>query len=117
MNKKVMPQRKRLAAVFASLSILVIGSMSLFESMSIDYYSVVATLQRVIPASIIMGGLGWVMGMILDKPKKKGSSIGYSNSFLNNIIKETQAAETSLEDLEKEASTLAPEVSENSEKK
>jgi len=87
MNKKGILQRKRLAAIFASFSILIMGTVSLLESMSLDYYSVLSTLEKVIPASIILGGLGWVMGMILDKPKKRRTKIGYNDLFLNKIIK------------------------------
>lgn len=87
MNKKNISQRKRLAAIFASFSILIMGTVSLSESMSLDYYSVLSTLGKVLPASIALGGLGWVMGMILDKPKKRHSKINYNSLFLNNVIK------------------------------
>jgi len=70
MDKKTIPQRKRLAAIFASFSILIMGALSLLESQSLDYYSVLGTLEKIIPASIVLGGLGWVMGMVLDKPKR-----------------------------------------------
>ena len=71
MAKKVISQRKRLAAIFASFTILIMGSASLLESMSLDYYTVISTLQKVLPASLALGGLGWIMGMILDKPRKR----------------------------------------------
>jgi hypothetical protein len=81
---KVISNRKKLAAIFASFTILIMGAASLLESMSLDYYSVLNTLQKVIPASIIIGWLGWVMGMILDRPKKrKKSKISYNNLFLD----------------------------------
>lgn len=111
MAKKDITQRKRLAALFASFTILIMGTVSLSESMSIDYYSVVYTLYKIIPAAIIIGLLGWVMGMILDKPVNKVSNKGYNDSFINNIIKQAQDADTSLEDLD--VNTLAPETSEN----
>jgi hypothetical protein len=86
MTKKQMPQRVRLCALFVSFTILIMGGVSLFENMTIDYYSVLGTLTKIIPASIAMGGLGWVMGMILDKPKK-ASTIKYNNMFLKNVVK------------------------------
>lgn len=91
MVKKHISQKKRLAAVFASFSILVIGTVSLCENMSIDYYSVLSTLQKVIPASIVIGGLGWVMGMILDRPKR-GHRISYNSEFLKNVITSEMAS-------------------------
>lgn len=87
-NKKI-PERKRLAALFASFAIVVGGALSLLETMSFDYYSVLGTIQKIVPASIIMGCLGWVMGMILDKPKKR-HKMSYNNMFLKEIVKSTR---------------------------
>lgn len=83
---KSLQKRKKLAAVFASFSILIMGTLSLTGSMSLDYYSVLGTLEKVIPASLIIGGLGWVMGMILDRPSQR-KRIGYNNLFLNDVMK------------------------------
>lgn len=82
-------QRKRLAAIFASFAILIMGTSSLLESMSLDYYTVLGTLEKVLPASIILGGLGWVMGMVLDKPKKR-NVISYNSLFLNDLKKDAE---------------------------
>lgn len=86
MAKTPLPQRKRLAAIFASFTILIMGTASLMQSMSFDYYSVLGTLSKVIPSAFILGCLGWVMGMILDKPKKS-HRIPYSTSLLNDLLK------------------------------
>lgn len=87
-NEKGISQRKRLAAIFVSLTVLVMGTASLLESMSLDYYSVLGTLQKVLPASLALGSLGWVMGMILDKPRNRSRiGIGYNNMFLNKMAK------------------------------
>lgn len=97
MAKKGIQNRQKLAAVFVSFAILIMGTASLLQSMSLDYYSVLNTLTKILPASIVMGGLGWVMGMVLDKPRRR-TSIGYNNIFVNDIIKnnvpEAQSDET-----------------------
>lgn len=85
MAKKGISQRYRLSAIFSSFAIVIIGTMSLLESMSLDYYAVLGTLYKIIPACLALGGLGWVMGMILDKPKKRNSN--HNNLFLNEIMK------------------------------
>ena len=103
MGKKVILQRKRLAAIFASFAILIIGTASLLESMSLDYYSVLNTLQKIIPASLALGGLGWFMGMILDKQKKHRGRGGHNNLFINELMKNTAS----------ETHTLANENAEN----
>lgn len=103
MAKKVISQRKRLAAIFASFAVLIMGTASLLESMSLDYYSVLNTVEKVIPASIALGLLGWFMGMVLDKPRKK-SKVGYNNIFINEMMK-TSTTETN----EAEANTSETE--------
>ena len=84
MAKKGITQRVRLAAIFASLAILGVGTLSLIQNMSIDYYSVTGTLRKVIPDAIILGALGWVMGMILDKPKKR--TVPNYHNLINNAL-------------------------------
>jgi len=86
MAKKMLPYRQRLAALFASFCILIMGTGSLTRSMSIDYYTVLGTLLKVIPSCIILGLLGWVMGMILDQPKRR-SKAHYGNLFVNELMK------------------------------
>lgn len=91
MGKKRLEYKKNLSAIFVCMTILVIGTSSLLESMSLDYYAVTNTLMKIIPASIIMGGLGWLMGMVLDKPKRR-SGINYSNMFIQQMIKNDLAS-------------------------
>lgn len=90
MVRKIISNRKRLAAVFASFSIIIMGTVSLLQSMSIDYYSVLGTLTKVIPAAFALGCLGWVMGMVLDKPKK-GSRFAYNQLLLDDLLKSENA--------------------------
>ena len=44
------------------------------------------TLEKIIPSCIIIGGLGWVMGMILDQPKKR-KRISYTKMLTHDAIK------------------------------
>ena len=64
-------KRQRLAALFASFAIVIFGASGLIRAMSLDYYTVLGTLQKTIPAALVLGFLGWVMGMILERPPKK----------------------------------------------
>ena len=96
MGKKVISQRKKLAAVFASFAILIMGSVSLMGSMSLDYYSVLNTMEKIIPAAIILGGIGWVMGMILDRQPKRNHG-GYENIMLSEAMKNHYPDETPTE--------------------
>jgi len=46
-----------------------VGTFSLLKSGEINYYSVVNTMSKLIPAMIILGWLGYKIGSILDHPK------------------------------------------------
>ena len=85
-KKKIFMYRHYLSALFASFATLVIGTVSLLENESIDYYTVMAALRIVIPSALVLGGIGWVMGMVLDKPKKS-NQIKYDNSLMNEWMK------------------------------
>lgn len=90
-QKKKLGYRQRLSAIFASFAILVVGTISLLETMSLDYYSVLGTLEKVIPASLILGTLGWSMGMVLDKPRTRPKG-GYTNYFVQEMMKKDLAS-------------------------
>jgi hypothetical protein len=100
--KKGIPQRKRLAAIFASFAVLLMGMASLLRTMSLDYYTVLATLQKILPASLALGGLGWFMGMILDKPRKRVRA-GMNNLFINELMKNASPEIQSVSDHKEEA--------------
>lgn len=92
-KKKGLQYKKKLAAVFASFAILIMGTASLLQSMSLDYYSVLNTLTKVIPACAVIGFLGWVMGVILDQPRKR-HRISYSSAFVSDIMKNDLAEDS-----------------------
>lgn len=97
-NKKKFQYKSRLAAIFASFTILITGAASLLGAMSLDYYSVLGTLQKAIPASFVMGTLGWVMGAILDQPRRRPKE-GYTNMFVKELMKkELEKMEDELEE-------------------
>lgn len=122
MTKKNISERKRLAAIFVSFSIVIMGTASLLQTMSLDYYSVIGTVEKILPACVILGGIGWVMGMILDKPKKRyGGQKNYHSIFLNDIAKSDISDITSLpaetgseseNNIEKEVSEIREETKE-----
>ncbi|MDD3436550.1 MAG: hypothetical protein PHC64_05295 [Candidatus Gastranaerophilales bacterium] len=120
-NKKKLPQRKKLAAVFVSFTILLVGGVSLSRSMSLDYYTVLSTLQKLTPACLALGGLGWVIGMILDKPRRR-QRVDYNSLFLHDVMKsnistdETSDATETTEQTEASEAIIPTETEENKEK-
>ena len=59
--------QKSLSALFASSSMLAFGALSLLNNFSLDYYSVLIMLSIVVPVSLSMGFIGFVIGKILDE--------------------------------------------------
>ena len=57
---------KSLALLLMSLSIMIMGSIMFICSLSISCESLECTLFRVLPGSLIIGVLGFIMGTILD---------------------------------------------------
>ncbi len=59
--------QKTLSALFASFSMLSFGALSLLNNFSMDYYSILFMLSIVIPASLSMGFIGFVIGKMFDQ--------------------------------------------------
>ena len=89
MRKKI-EYKTQIALFLASLSLLVFGGFSLFQNGGINYTSLIASSSKVIPAVIVMYGLGWLVGSMVEtsKPVKKANNMGYVNNLLDEIMKE-----------------------------
>lgn len=57
---------KSIALFFMSLSLIVLGSIVFINAFSIDCLTIKFTLIRIIPYSIVLGVLGFMIGRILD---------------------------------------------------
>ena len=65
----------KFAGIFSSTMLLIIGTYVLLKAMSIDYYSVLKACKLAIPSAIISGGIGFIIGKILDSaPSQKKKS-------------------------------------------
>ena len=84
-SKKII-YRQELCKLFASLTILVMGTASLLKSGSLDYYSVLGTLGKIVPATAFLGWLGYIIGSILDNPKNK-DSVDYKAMIMDELMK------------------------------
>ena len=68
---------------------LAFGALSLLNNFSLDYYSILVMLSIVIPASLSMGFIGFVIGKIFDegenfhpfKKKKKNNTPTVDNAY------------------------------------
>lgn len=81
---------KTLSTLFASFSVMAFGALSLLNSFSMDFYSVMFMLSIVIPASVSMGFIGFIIGKIFDEgenfnpnpfKKKDGKSQSVDNAY------------------------------------
>ncbi len=81
--------QKSLSTLFASSSMLAFGTLSLLNNFSLDYYSILFMLSIVIPVSLSMGFIGFIIGKIFDlgedfhpfKIKRKGSKPAIDNAY------------------------------------
>ncbi len=81
--------QKSLSALFASSSMLAFGALSLLNNFSLDYYSVLIMLSIVVPVSLSMGFIGFVIGKIFDEGenfhpfqrKKKNAAPKIDNAY------------------------------------
>lgn len=82
--------KQNLALLFACSSLLLFGGLALFQNGGINYNSLIASSIRVVPCVVIMYALGWIIGCIVESSKmvKKANALGYTNSLLEEILKE-----------------------------
>lgn len=60
---------KSIALFFMSLSLVVLGGIVFLNAFSFDCLTIQATLIRVVPWSLLLGVLGFLIGRILDDAK------------------------------------------------
>ncbi len=86
---KKVQYKQNLALLMACLSLLVFGGCALWENGGITYTSIIASGVKVVPAVLIMYALGWLTGMVIESSKTvKKANLGYTNSLLEEILKE-----------------------------
>lgn len=70
---------KKLAHFLSSLTIIILGPILFLNYMSIDYNSVISACQVLIPAAILMGGFGFLIGKVLET-SNNGDFLGMSGN-------------------------------------
>lgn len=98
--------QKSISALFASTSMLAFGALSLLSNFSMDYYSIMVMLSIVIPVTVSMGFIGFVIGKIFDmgedfhpfSKKKKSSAPTVDNAYKIQSMFSSDAQGTSMFD-------------------
>lgn len=104
--------KKYFSSLFASAALLAVGAISLIENGAMDYYSVLGALKKALPAALVLWGLGWILGMIVDTPRRS-HQIKYNNAIMEELFKEAQNAQTeSKAEASSESSAQEPSQSE-----
>ncbi len=108
--KKDLSYRKNIGLLFASLAFFILGGCSLYENGGITYVSLIGSIPKVIPGTIVLYCLGWLIGSMIESSKliKQEKDIGYANALLEEIMKEEGI--DSLEDLGKNDNNAVDEV-------
>ena len=81
-----MDRSTQLRDIFAILTILIIGTVSIAHIGAIDAHSVMATGAILVPAVVVMGFLGQKIGEIVDNPRNKADA-DYKLAVLNALKK------------------------------
>lgn len=81
-----MDYAKNIRLFFVTITILVIGSLSIIRIGAINMHAILATASVLIPAVVILGFLGQKIGEIMDNPKNK-TDADYKIAVLNALKK------------------------------
>ena len=71
---------------FVVVTVLVIGTMMFIKIGTIDLHAILATGSVLVPATIVMGFLGYKIGEIVDNPKNRADA-DYKLAVLNALKK------------------------------
>ncbi len=87
---KIVRYKQNIGLLLGCSALLIVGTCYLIKNGGITYTSIVCSAPDVIPAVIVMYGLGWLIGAMIESSKivVKEKDIGYTNTLLQEIIKE-----------------------------
>ena len=69
-KEKSLPIKIRFAGLFSSLAFIVYTTIILMYNFSIDKYFLIRLLTEILPATIILGILGYSIGNLIDETKR-----------------------------------------------
>ncbi len=81
-----MDLKSTLCSSFALLTFLILSGICVFQYDYFDMRAIVSMMSRIVPATIVMGLLGRMMGTILDKPKNLADS-DYQSAVMSELKK------------------------------
>ncbi len=87
---KIVRYKQNIGLLLGCSTLLIVGTCYLIKNGGINYTSIVCSAPAVVPAVIVMYGLGWLIGAMIESSKTvvKEKDIGYTNALLQEIIKE-----------------------------
>ena len=87
---KIVEYKQNIGLLLSCSTLLIVGTCYLIKNGGINYTSIICSAHDVIPAVLIMYGLGWLIGSMIESSKTvvKQKDIGYTNALLQEIIKE-----------------------------
>lgn len=77
---------ENLRLLFAVLTVIVLGTVSIVKIGTIDLHAIITTGSILVPAVIVMGYLGYRIGKIVDNPKNRADA-DYKIAVLNALKK------------------------------
>ena len=77
---------ENLRLLFAVLTVIILGTVSIVNIGAIDLHAIMTTTTILVPAVIVMGYLGHKIGKIVDNPKNRADA-DYKIAVLNALKK------------------------------
>ncbi|MCQ2743557.1 MAG: hypothetical protein MJ230_02000 [bacterium] len=92
--------------LFVSVTMLVLGTLCIIKSGTVNMHSIFSTFVILIPAMLVMGFLGQKMGEIVDNPRNRADA-DYKLAVLNALKKMDKSM--TLQDLNEKLTTTVAE--------
>ena len=81
-----MDLKSTLSSGFALFTFLILSGVCVFQYDYFDMRAIISMMYRIVPATVVMGILGRMMGSILDKPKNLADS-DYQSAVMSELKK------------------------------
>ena len=94
-NQSRLSHKKFFSLLFFCITLLVYSTCFMIENGGITFDSVTGAFVNIIPYCLAVGALGYVIGAIIDKPKKIKQK--YDKDMMDKLVKDFAPNETEVE--------------------
>lgn len=107
-NQNKLSYKKFFSVLFFCITLLIYGTCFIIENGGITYDSVIGAFVNILPYSFAVGALGYIIGMIIDKPKKIKPK--YDKNMMDKLVKDFAPTEAQAETTDSPMNNLIDEL-------